>query len=139
KLTATQHRGYRLAAWSRTVVPGEDALDPTDDSRPNIDQDRVHRVHAWRAQHGHRCTASDGQHRARRALGHSAAQCRPGLGSWTTDLKPHSGPATTIGRAALLSAVRPNWRPLQPACGVSPGTRARVATLSGTVGEWLSD
>jgi hypothetical protein len=25
-------------------VPGEDALDPTDDSRPNIDQDRVHLV-----------------------------------------------------------------------------------------------
>jgi hypothetical protein len=26
------------------VVPGEDAPDPTDDSRPNVDQDRVHLV-----------------------------------------------------------------------------------------------
>ena len=26
------------------VVPGEDALDPAEDSRPNVDQDRVHLV-----------------------------------------------------------------------------------------------
>ncbi len=26
------------------VVPGEDASDPADDSRPNVDQDRVHLI-----------------------------------------------------------------------------------------------